>query len=344
MVIIMANNEFNFVYTRRYKITQRSLDKIAENIKKNLGIDVYRIQEIDDGYVFIGKYGISIGDLTYLPQQGEYRKFNYHQGAKESILARDKEEKRKINPTNKRHPRRFKLQRKRLGIALAAGSIALLIAGGSITLKTNALQATKAPTYAVQQVNTVASANDLILNAWANYAMGLVVQGSQDTSYEHAQVVADDLRSNYFNNAMLQFFNYTDQIESGLPIDVIGKLKDSYHNEFRNQCYLFDEALESSYYSYATFDESPYADAVVFDQNGDRVVANGLYGESCDGTGNLILPGGNIGYSVYVKAVDVPGNDYSITNLPADTRFINGETYVSDEHLDDFVNVSSKSK
>ena len=196
----------------------------------------------------------------------------------------------------------------------------------------------------MEQVNTVASANDLILNSWANYAIGEVIDGANSSDYQYAQSVAEDLRNNYYNKMMLSYYNYVDQIDSGLPDDIIGKLKDSYHNEFRNQCYIFDEALENSFYDYVTFDESPYADAVVYDQNGNRVVSNGLYGESYDSNGSLIIPGGNIGYIVYVKAVDVPGNNYSITNLPSDTKFINGETYVSDEHLDDFVNINSKTK
>lgn len=339
-------NDSNFVYTRRFKITQESLNRVADDINKTMGVEVYDIQETESGYIFRGKYGVSIGDITYIPTEGKYRRFNYHQGAKETIIAKDEEEKRKVNGTLKRRrSRQYALQRrKRIGVALTASAMAVLVTVGAIAIKTNAVETKPISTYSNEQVNTVASANDLILNSWANYAISEVMSGASNSKYEHAQVVADDLKSNFYNNLMLQYYNYTDQIESGLPQDIIGKLKDSYHNEFRNQCYIFDEALENSYYSFATFDESPYADAVVYDQNGNRVVSNGLYGESYDTDGTLIIPGGNIGYTVYVKAVDVPGNDYSITNLPADTKFINGETYVSDEHLDDFVNSNTKSK
>ncbi len=342
MVIIMANNQYEYSYNKRYSKSRESLNRIADDIKRNTGLDVYNIQETDNGYIFKGRYGVILGDLTYVPEEGNYRPFNYHQGARDEIRVREAEERR--NPTqHRRRPKKFKLQKTRMGIAFAAGAIAVLVAGGSIVLKTNATEVQK-PIYSVEQVNTVASANDLILNAWANYAIGEVTQGASESKNTNAQAVADDLKANYYNNVMLQYYNYTDQIESGLPADVIGKLTASYHNSFRNQCYIFDEALESSYFSYATFDESPYADALVFDQTGERVVANGLYGESYDSDGNLIIPGGSVGYSVYVKAVDVPGNNYSITNLPADTKFINGTTYVSDEHLDDFVNTNNRSK
>lgn len=340
----MANNDYRFVYSRKIALSNEQLDRYAADIKRRLGVEVKNIQEVDEGYLFKGNFGIVIGDLTYDPHQGLYRQFNYHQGAVEKI-AKEEEARKKTPPVSRRRSRQFKLQRnKRIGIALGAGALAVLLSIGAIVVKTNAVETYKLPSYNMEQVNTVASANDLILNSWANYAMGEVIAGSTNSNYEYAQTVADDLRNNYYNNLMLQYYNYTDQIDSGLPEDIIGKLKDSYHNEFRNQCYIFDEALENSFYDYVTFDESPYADAVVYDQNGNRVVSNGLYGESYDSNGNLILPGGNVGYTVYVKAVDVPGNNYSITNLPSDTKFINGETYVSDEHLDDFVNNNVRKK
>ena len=343
----MEDNNFRVVYSRRYKLTEQSLNRVAEDIKKTIGVEVCDIQENENGYIYKGKYGISIGDITYVPTEGKYRRFNYHQGSKEAILSKEREEekRRPAGTMYRRRSRQYKLQRnKRIGVALTAGAIAVLVSVGAIALKTNAVETKPMSTYSTEYVNTVANANDLILNSWANYAIGEVSNGVSNSRYENAQLVADDLKNNFFNNLALQYYNYSDQIKSGLPEDVVGKLKDSYHNEFRNQCYIFDEALESSYFSYATFDESPYADAVVFDQYGNRVVANGLYGESYDSYGNLILPNGNIGYTVYVKAVDVPGNNYSITNLPSDTKFINGETYVSDEHLDDFVNSVSKTK
>lgn len=338
----MVNNQYEYSFNKRYRKTRESLNRIADNIKRSTGLDVYDIQETDNGYIFKGKYGVVLGDLTYVPEEGGYRPFNYRQGAKDEIRFKEVEERRHPSQQRKRS-KKFKLQRTRIGVAFAAGAIAALVAGGSIVLKTSAVEVQK-PIYSVEQVNTVASANDLILNAWANYAIGEVTQSAMESQNTSVQAVANELKTNYYNNVMLQYYNYIDQIESGLPGDIIGKLTDSYHSSFRNQCYIMDEALESSYFSYATFDESPYADAIVFDQSGDEVVANGLYGESYDSSGNLIIAGGDVRYSVYVKAVDVPGNNYSITNLPADTKFINGTTYVSDEHLDDFVNTNNKVK
>ena len=56
----------------------------------------------------------------------------------------------------------------------------------------------------------------------------------------------------------------------------------------------------------------------------------------------MLLVDGN--YTVYVRAVDVPNNDYTITNLPDDAEFIHGEAYVAEHHLDDFEITDNKTK
>ena len=332
----MSNSDINFVYTNRYKLTSESLNRISENIKRAMGIEVVRIEENEHGYIFKGKYGISIGDLTFMHQQGKYRNFNYHEGAKESILKREQEEKN-------RAPRRkkFKLQKNRVCAFVVGGSLLLALAS-TFVIKTSAVDSSNS--YVSEHANTIVSANDLVLSSWANYAIGQVMQEAASANHDSVLDSANYLKNNFYNDAMIQYYGYIDQVESGLPSSVNGNLKDTYHNDFRNDCYLFDEALEDSYFRFTTFDDSPYADAVVYDQNGNRVVSNGLFGESYDNDGNILLPGGDIKYTVYVKAVDVPGNDYSISNLPLDAKIINGETYVSEEHLDDFINENVKGK
>lgn len=333
-----GNNEFKFIHSGRIKLSSSQLQDVCDDIKEKSGLDVIQINEIDEGYEFVGKHNIPIGLIEYLPNENKYRRFNYYRGAKEEIQKKDR-----ISRTSR--TKKFKLQRgKRIGIAIGAAGLALLLSIGAIKTPTKAVEPDYIATNYSQQLNTVASANDIILTSWANYAMGLVHDGASGSNYEYAKTVSEDLRTNYFNDLMMNYYNYVDQVESGLPEEVIGKLRDSYRNKFRNKCYEFDEALENSFYNYATFDESPYADAIVFDQTRNRVVEKGQYGESYDSNGNLILIDSNVGYTVYIKAVDVPGNDYSITNLPSDAMFINGETYVSDEHLDDFTKGSELTK
>lgn len=332
------NNDFKFIHVGRFKLSSSQLQEVCDNIKKDTGLEVMHVDEIEEGYEFVGKHDIPIGLIEYLPTENKYRRFNYYRGAKEEI-----QKKERVSRTSK--TKKFKLQKgKRIGIAIGAAGLALLISMGAMKLQTKAVDTDYVATDYSQQLNTVASANDIILSSWANYAMNLVYDGAAETNYDYAQTVSEELRASYYNNLMTNYFSYVDQVESGLPEEVIGKLRDSYRNKFRHKCYEFDEALENSFFNYATFDESPYADAIVFDQSRNRVVENGQYGESYDYNGNLILVDGNVGYTVYVKAVDVPGNDYSITNLPSDALFINGETYVSDEHLDDFVRGNDLSK
>ena len=181
MVIFM---EDNFVYTNRYSLTQEFLNRIAADVKRNIGLDVYNIEETDTGYTFKGKYGVVIGDVTYLPNEGKYRRFNYHQGAKEEIENREKQVRRNNNGNSnapRRRSRKFQLQRKRLGVALTASAIALLVLGGSIAIKTNAVENNPITSYGSEQINTVVSANDLILNSWLNYALGEVTNGASNS-------------------------------------------------------------------------------------------------------------------------------------------------------------------
>lgn len=329
------SNQFNFKFGERYPLTERALEVTVESIKENYDLVVREIKETDKGYVFIGKYGFTIGDITFDEASGKYRPFNYHEGVISRIKDRDKAE------AQKKKKKHFKLQKyKRIGVALTATAILALAAVGAVKFLGNTNDKPTQQVEVVQQMNTVANANDLILYSWANYAMNEVYTAAENAEVERAETLSEQLRTNNFNAVMMNYFNYTDQINSDLPAEYSGK--DSYHSEFRNQCYLFDEALENSYFSHATFDESPYANAIVMDQNGNIVQAGSLYGETCDINGNLLIVDGN--YVVYVRAVDVPNNDYTITNLPDDAEFVNGEAYVADHHLDDFEITEGKTK
>lgn len=339
--------DYNFVYSRRVRLTDESIKSTKSFIMKRYGVEVVRVAENDNGYVFYGEHGVSIGDVTYNSISGEYRGFNYHSGAVEEIERRGKMEahKKQVAEQSRKNAvnakRKLKLKRKRFGVAITSVGLAVLISLG-VVHAVNKNAADETPYVATQQVNTVASASDLILNAWANYAIGLVTEAGYNSEYEYVQSVAEDLKSNYYNKAMLAYYNYIDQKESDLPVELIGNASTNNHNEFRRDCYLLDEALEESFFSYATFDESPYADAVVYDSNGNLVTDGAILGECYDSNGNLLLSGSE--YKVYIKALDVPGNDYSMTNLPEDAVFYDNVIYVSDSHLNDFSVDNNKTK
>lgn len=329
------SNQFNFQFKERFPLTERAIETIINSIKEDYGLIVREVKETENGYLFIGKYGFTIGDVTFDESIRKYREFNYHEGVKDRIRDRDKVE------AQKKKKKHFKLQKyKRIGIALTATAILALTAVGAVKLVDNIFDKPEQQVEVVQQMNTVANANDLILYSWANYAMNEVYAAAERSDVEYADTLCEELRSVNFNSVMMNYFNYTDQLASGLPSEF--NAKDSYHTEFRNQCYLFDEALESSYFTHATFDESPYANAVVMDKNGNFVQPTGSYGETCDINGTLLTVDGE--YTVYIRAVDVPNNNYTITNLPDDAEFVNGEAYVADHHLDDFEITDGKTK
>lgn len=331
------NKQYDFRFGKKYPLTEKAIEITTERIYETYGLRVREVRETESGYLFIGKYGFSIGDITFDENEGRYRQFNFHEGVISRIKDRDKAEQQK------KKKKQFKLQKyKKIGVALGATAIIALASVGAIKLIDNITKEPEQQVEVVQQMNTVANANDLILYSWANYAMNEVYDRAENSEVEYAQTLCDNLRNSNYNVVMLNYFNYLDQLNSGLPAEINGK--DSYHTEFRNQCYLFDEALESSYFSHATFDESPYANAIVLDSNGQKITSTGLYGEVCDINGNLIVIDGDVGYTVYVRAVDVPNNDYTITNLPDDAEFIDGEAYVAEHHLDDFEITDTKSK
>ncbi len=339
--------DYNFVYSRRIKLTDASIEKAKSVIMNRYGVEVLRVVENENGYVFYGEYDVSIGDVTYDSISGKYKGLNYHGGAVEEIERRRKIEahKKQVAEQSRKNAvnakRKLKLKRKRFGVAITSVGLAVLISLGVVHAM-NKNTTDNQPYVSVEQVNTVASANDLILNAWANYAIGLVTEAGYNSEYEYVQSVADNLKNEFYNKAMLAYYNYIDQKESDLPVELIGNASTNNHNEFRRDCYLLDEALEESFFNYATFDDSPYADAVVYDSNGNLVTDGAILGECYDSNGNLLLPGSE--YTVYIKALDVPGNDYSITNLPEDAVFYNNVIYVAEDHLNDFSVENNKTK
>ena len=109
----------------------------------------------------------------------------------------------------------------------------------------------------------------------------------------------------------------------------------------------------SPYFNNLNFERSPYATGAVVDENGlvllnlsstadgyalpnGKIVPSGLAGELYDNSGELINANDIDKYDVLIPAVTVKDNNYSISNMPDDAITINGITYVSASHLDDF--------
>ncbi|MDE5888467.1 MAG: hypothetical protein K2H20_00435 [Bacilli bacterium] len=339
------DNELNldFIITRRYKLTESTLNEVADEIQRTYGVEVLGIVETEEGYVFRGKYDFTIGDLTFDSKRGGYQTFNYHRGVKESIKEKDAE------MAKASRQRRYKVQRNKiLGTALTAGAVALFITIGVIkATNTNQPQTTldRNETVAVvNHLNTIDNANDLLLLAWANYAMGEVSDFCESSEIDALREMRPDIYSNVFVPVMTDYYKYLDYVDSPLPEEIIGESLKSTHSSFRNSVIEFNEYLKSMNFNSFTFANSPFADAVVFDKSGEVALAGDRFEGEVKTSDGELLTYDEESYSVYIRAVDVPNNNYSITNVPEDAKLFNGETYVDYTHLYNNKELDNKSK
>jgi hypothetical protein len=192
----------------------------------------------------------------------------------------------------------------------------------------------------------VANANDLILFSWANYAMGELSSIAAESQYDHFGTMAENMRVDYFTPIMSSYYNYVEEGLLDLPIELTGDSIKTSHNSFRNNAYLFDEELQDRGFGSCTFKNSPFANAIVVDAYGQIVAGteNGLFGEVYDSKGELITLESEMGYTIFVRAQDVVGNQYGTSNYPEDAIMYKGVAYVSSSHLNDFDAPSMGSK
>lgn len=240
--------------------------------------------------------------------------------------------------------KRFVLQG--LGAAVLAGA---LIVGGKHAYSETPKQAPDIAT--TLNTYSVDTANDLLLFNWSNYAMGEIADIVNDSEYL-SEIEHDNLYGNYFVPIMSSYYNYQEQLESDLPKDF--NMSSEYHGEFRRAAKEFNERLaDSLYFGNLTFEQSPYAVGTVVDDKGlalanlsrtaegyvlpnGELVGSALAGEVYDENGVLVNANEMGSYDVLIPAVKVKNNTYDINSLPDDAKTINGVTYVSDNHLEDF--------
>ena len=79
------SNQFNFQFKERFPLTDRAIETIINSIKEDYGLVVREVKETENGYLFIGRYGFTIGDVTFDESIKKYREFNYHEGVKDRI-------------------------------------------------------------------------------------------------------------------------------------------------------------------------------------------------------------------------------------------------------------------
>lgn len=326
----------DFISKRRYRLTEKAINDLIDRVTTEYGVDILEVVENDDGYIFKGKYGLTIGDLTYDIKRGGYQDFNFYRGVVENIKEQDAR-------MEKKSRRDYKIQRnKKIGIAITAAGI-IVLSGIGVIRGINAYKDHASQQIGVVQEEThltnVEDANDLVLVAWANYAIGEVSHYYGDSEYEALRSVKDDIYANLYAPLMKSYYDYLDCMDSGMPYDIVGTSMENYHRAFRSNVAEFNNYLEEANLDMCAFDRSPFSDAVVFDTAGNVVVSNERYkGEVKDSSGNLVTYDGDIPYSVYIQVKDIPNHDYSVTNLPVDAKVYNGENYVDLDHLYDFKN------
>lgn len=353
----MKDDYIDIPFGRPYRLTDNSLDKICVSLAKALNC---RVQEIhvsydrNKGYYFYGPYDICIADLLF--EGNDYRGVQIYGGIVEDLKVQLEEERRRVaEETRKREARerreaaekaRVEKRNKKIkfvlqkyvapGVMITALGVGALVGVGAIH---NAL--TNEPAGIVQQepdLNTVANANDLILFSWANYAMTELSELANDSEYDQVRSMAENMRIDYFTPIMSSYYSYLEEGMLDLPVELTGESIRTNHNSFRNNAYLFDEELQSSYFSSCSFKNSPFANAIVVDAYGKVVsgVDGGLFGEVYDSNGELITFESEMGYSIFIRAQDVNGNDYGTSNYPEDAIMYKGVAYVNASHLNDY--------
>lgn len=353
----MRDDYFDIPFARPYRLTDNSLDKIRVSLAKSINCRVEEIKvqyDSNKGYYFYGPYDICVADL--LIEGSEYRGVSIYGGVVADLKVQLEEERKRTAEDARRRmrqeqrearererqeqrakKRKYVLQKFVVpAVAITAGGIVVLTGIGAIH---DAI--TKEPTQIVQQVqdlNTVANANDLILFTWANHAMSELSSIAAESQYDQIGTMAENIRVDYFTPIMSSYYSYLEESMLDLPLELTGEAIKTSHNSFRNNAYLFDEELQDRGFGKCSFKNSPFANAIVVDAYGQIVggADNGLFGEVYDTKGELITLESEMGYIIYVRAEDVLGNDYGTSNYPEDAIMYKGVAYVNSIHLNDY--------
>ncbi len=322
-----VERQINTIFSKKYTLTEKVLDNVKKYIKDNYGLDVSKITETSSGYIFISNHSYTIGDLTYNPHTGLYNKFNFHVGVIEKEMEAKKKE---ISETRYK---RFKLQRRKTIAKFTAASLATLLALGVIKGLPKNISNENQTAVVETHLNNVESADDLVLIAWANYAIGLISDEAKDSTYDYVHEQREQLYDD-FANVMINYYNYVDQVESNLPYEIVGSLIEKYHDDFRISAVSYNDAIEKSMFSSAAFNSTPYADATLLDNNGLVFNKGTKDGEVVDENNNVVLidPEENK-YKVYVQASEITSDNINSNNLPDGAVVYNGGLYVSDSYL-----------
>lgn len=344
-------------FSRPYRIYEQNIDQFRSRLANLCTCSIDEIKcyfDPKNGYrfYFISTKGVEKPIAHILWENNHYQKpveyviaidevcnmlRNEREQARQRELAR--QEARRIR-VEKEKRRKFKLQKyKSVGKRVAAGALITFVvfaAGAKISdVVIDQVNAKNTPVITFEQnLNTIGSANDIILAEWIDYAMSEVTDTYENSEWkEQLSYQVEYLKSSYYIPTASAYYDYIERVEANMP-ELDGDLKEKYHTRFRDNAIAFNDELKAKSYNSATFANSPFANAVVVDSLGNLVTNEVGNGVVYDSNGELIYDRAD--YSIYVRATDIENNNYTLENLPVDARFINGEAYVPVSHLYDF--------
>lgn len=317
-----GDRELDFI-SNPYRLTERSINSDIERFAGRCNCRPGLIEAVfsDKGYYFYYKSNsgksIPVGDRIWY--RNRYLGLNFYNAQIEEIIEeikreeieaqrveeekiRAREERRAEDELRKQkaQKRRFALQKgKEIGKRFTAAGLAVLIAIGAIKIGIDVSKrffpqddeiaiTTEAP---VRVLNTIQSANDILLMEWANSVCSELNQAADATPYEGVKSISADLKEYGFIPVASNYYSYLDQVDllaAGMPLEVIGESIDSLHKKFRNAAYSFDESLEGSVFAQYSFDDSIYASAILLDDNGNVITCESGTNEAYNASGELI--------------------------------------------------------
>lgn len=329
--MMTENNERRVV---PYRLDLQQVKSVCKQIREEYGVEVVAIEETDTGYKFYGKYGIELGRWSYDFNEQKYRPFSFNNWAVSAIKNKQNEE---LN-NKKKATGRKKLQKNvKRGVAIAAGSIAVLIGLGVIKVSNQNNSNNRVMAETVNTGVELEDANDLVVLSWADYAMSEINSTCSSSPYEVIQGMSGDIRTCYYAPLMSSYYTYLDQVDSFLPEKYVENSKSKERENIKSKALSFNKRLDDPYFKDLVFEKTPYAQAVAVDNNGVAITQNGAHsGEVVDSEGNAVTYDDSSKWSLYIPVFTIPGNVYESGNLPDDSILYNGNLYVGIEHYNDF--------
>lgn len=174
---------------------------------------------------------------------------------------------------------------------------------------------------------TINEASDIILVHWANY---VIKQIEKDNYSKKLNSQDKEIFMNHFLHMMINYYNYLDQIESGLPKNLIQNSIMNYHEQFRKEAYLLNETLKTEAFIDLSYNKTPYLNAMIFDNKGINLVDKGMLGEQVDSDGKIVTF--NLFKSNYTVYLQETENDKAV-NYGKKAILIKNKPYIKEEYL-----------